>query len=205
MSFAESRLPKDPLIEKAWSLVSDNAGAVISAQVLAEEMRSPDAETIAAHLVAFASRKEWTAEKIAAEFTPRVSDIVEGVRAVYDKLGGKPAASPDDAVKLSFLAVGITVLEDTFRYFQKSGIDDVLISAPQEVEPGKVRIVQSSVRHELETARDAYAPTLLPLAGTTSEPALEQRFARIADSITTKLTTPKPPKPARDSGFSFGM
>ena len=200
MSFAETGLPADKLVEKAYGLVQDDDAAVLSAQALVAEAKNLSVETLAGHLLAFANRSEWTAEKITAEFSARVSDIVEGVRAVYDKLGGKPAASPDDAVKQSFLAVGIIDLEYAMEKYGKSAVDGIIIDTSTQDAPGKFKIVQDSVRGVLERAFNAYAAMTRPLVGTTSEPALEAHLKRAW--LKTKLEEKPGVKPA---AFGFGV
>ncbi len=203
MTFAETGLPANALVEKAFELVKDDDAAVLSAQVLASETKNRDVETLVGHMLAFANRQEWPVEKIATEFNPRISSIVEGVRDVYDKLGGKPAASPDDAVKQSFLAVGIVDLEYAMEKYGVSPVDNIIIDTSTQDAPGKFKIVQDSVRGVLERAFNAYAAMTQPLVGTTSEPALEARFSKALGAVKTKLDTKPGAKPA--AGFGFGV
>lgn len=203
----QTRLPQNPLVEKAWESVKDIGIADValeSAQIIAQAARAPDPEVLAGHLMAFASRQEWTAERIEKEFNPRIAEIVQGVRDVYDKMNALPAASPDDAVKQSFLAVAIVDLEFAAKHYAKSGIDDILISTPEKQTPGKLTIVQDSVRNVLDGAYKAYGQRTLPLVGTTSEPALEQRFSKAFDAIKARLDEKPKAKPSSGPGFGVG-
>jgi hypothetical protein len=205
MTFAESGLPPSPLVEKAFGVTGSDDVALLSAQVLSQASRSNDPEVLAAHMMAFASQKEWTHDKLEAEFSPRVADIVEGIRDVYKKLDGKPALSPDDGVKQSFLAVGIIDLEFAMEKYGRASLDDMLISMPKSQTPGKVTIVQDSVGGLLQRAYDNYANGTAAVLKTTSEPALEARFERALNALQTKLAAPKPdaqPKPS--FGFKIG-
>lgn len=195
MSFQESGLPAHPLIEKAYNLANSIGGAVESAKILAEECPNIDPEILAGHLAAFNAGK-MTHDQLEQEFSSRVAEIVEGVRNVYLttdlNLKGKPHLSPDDGVRLSFLAVAILDLETAMEIYGQAPLNNILMSMPEPTEKGKVTIIQDSVKSLLGRACDQYVRQTLPIVKTTSEPLLERRFERALEAVKNKLAGTAP-------------
>lgn len=211
MSFKESGLPAHPLVEKAYEASQQgqmSGVAAITAKILVEECPGLDPEVLAGHLLAFNS-KAYPVAEVEKEFSPRVADMVAGIKEVYEVaapgLTPQPHLSPDAAIRMSFLAISIGDLEKSMELYGDRPLGQHWVSFFTQGDEAKV--VETTSGDLLESTLKLNASWARALLGSTDEPRLEERFKNAFAAIQKKLASEvlKPTQQAKQKKSGPGL